>query len=309
MDKNSKIFIAGKRGMVGSAIYRKLIENNYLNIIGPTSKELNLLDIIEVDKFFEKEKPEIVILSAAKVGGIQANIAEPATFLYENLQIQNNVIHTAYKNGVKKLLFLSSSCVYPRLCNQPMKEEYLLSGKLEPTNEGYAVAKIAGMKMCEYYSSQYNVDYKSIMPCNVYGIGDNFSPEKSHVVGGLIRKFHIAKISNSPFVEVWGTGNARREFIFSEDLGDAALFVLENLELKDFINVGSGYDVSIKELAEIIKDVVGFKGEIMFNSKYPDGMPQKLLDVSKLDGLGWRSSTRLKEGLKQTYIHFLEDYK
>lgn len=306
MDKKTKIFIAGRNGLAGSSIEKEFRKNGYTNIIGLRSSQLDLKRQADVEAYFKKERPEYVVLAAAKVGGIIANIQAPAEFLYDNLVIQNNVIHCAYKYGVKKLLFLASSCIYPRLSPQPMKEEYLMDGKVEPTNEGYAIAKIAGLKMCQMYNMQYGTNFISVMPCNIYGIGDNFHPQKSHVVAGLIRKFHEAKINNSSYVEVWGTGNARRELMFNEDLSNACLYLLETYSGNDFFNIGTGNDVSIRELAEIIKEIVGFKGIIKFDTTKPDGMPQKLMDVSKLKETGWVYKTELEDGIKKTYEWFLE---
>lgn len=308
LTKQSKIFIAGHRGMVGSAIHRKLQENGYTNFVLRTSKELDLKIQADVEAFFEREKPDCVVLAAAKVGGIMANMESPAMFLYDNLMIQNNVIHSAYQNGVKKLLFLGSSCIYPRLSPQPMKEEYLMDGKVEPTNEGYAVAKIAGMKMCEMYNRQYGTDYISVMPCNLYGYGDNFDPVRSHVVPAMIRKFHEAKVNNDTEVTVWGTGNARRELLFADDMADACVYLLESYSGNEFFNVGSGSDVSIRELAETVKEVVGYTGNIVFDTSKPDGMPQKLMDVSKLKDAGWIYQTELKDGLLKTYRWYLDNY-
>lgn len=307
INKMNKIYIAGHRGMVGSAILRKLKCRGYKNFILRTSKELDLRNQREVENFFEREKPEIVILAAARVGGIQANIESPAVFLYDNLMIQSNVIHSSYLNGVKKLVFLGSSCIYPKLAPQPMKEEYLLDGKVEPTNEGYAIAKIAGMKLCEMYNRQYGTNYISVMPCNLYGYGDNFDLIRSHVVAAMIRRFHEAKINNYDNVIIWGTGNARRELLFIEDMADACVFLLENYTGNDFFNVGTGKDVSINELAELVKDIVGFKGSIIYDTSKPDGMPQKLMDVSKLEKYGWKSKISLVEGLKKTYKWYLEN--
>ncbi len=307
--KSSKIFIAGHRGMAGSAIHRKLMEKGYGNFVLRTSKELDLTIQADVEHFFEKEKPDVVVLAAAKVGGIMANMQAPAMFLYENLMIQSNVIHSAYKNEVKKLLFLGSSCIYPRHSPQPMKEEYLLDGKVEPTNEGYAIAKIAGMKLCEMYNRQYGTDYISVMPCNLYGYGDNFDAVRSHVVPAMIRKFHEAKIKNSPEVPVWGTGNARRELLFTDDMADACVYLLESYSGNDFFNIGTGTDVSIRELAELIKDVVGYSGAITYDTSKPDGMPQKLMDCSRLAHAGWTYKTGLREGLEKTYSWYLDHYK
>ncbi|GAB6189643.1 GDP-L-fucose synthase [Marinitoga arctica] len=309
MEKTAKIYVAGHRGLVGSAIVRKLKNLGYTNIITRTHKELDLTNQKATREFFEKEKPEYVFLAAAKVGGIKANMSYPVEFLYENLMIQNNVVKAAYDYGVKKLVFLGSSCIYPRECPQPMKEDYLLSGKLEPTNEGYALAKIAGLRLCEYYNKEYNTNFMSVMPSNVYGPGDKFYSEESHVISALITKFHDAKINNKPYVEVWGTGNARREFLFVEDLADAIIFLIKNTEIKEFINIGTGYDISIKELARLIKNIVGYTGHIKFDNTKPDGMPQKLLDVSKIHNLGWKHKVDLEEGIKKTYQWFLENYQ
>ncbi len=297
--------ISGRRGLVGGAIERVFRENGYCNIIGRSSKELDLRDQALVRQYFEEEKPSYVVLAAAKVGGILANTKFPAEFLYDNLQIQNNVIEAAYRVGVKKLLFLASSCIYPRLAPQPMKEEYLLDGKVEPTNEGYAIAKIAGLKLCEMYNRQYGTDYISVMPCNVYGIGDNFDPLRSHVVAALIRKVHEAKIKRSPYLEVWGTGNARRELIFCDDLAQACLYLFENYSGNDFFNIGTGYDVSIRELVGIIQKVVGYECELRFDPSKPDGMPQKLMSIDKLAQAGFRYKTDLPEGIEKTYQWFL----
>lgn len=301
INKKSKIFIAGRNGLVGSSIEKEFIKNGYHNIVGLKSNELDLKDQKKVENYFEKERPEYVILAAAKVGGIRANIEHPAEFLYDNLSIQNNVIHNAYKFGIKKLLFLGSSCIYPRLSNQPMKEEYLLDGKLEPTNEGYAIAKIAGLKLCEMYNKQYGTEFISVMPCNIYGIGDNFDPKYSHVVAGLIRKCHEAKVNNQDYVEVWGTGEAKRELLFNEDLAEACIFLLKNYSGNEFLNIGTGSDISIKDLIYTIKDIIGFEGEIKFDLTKPDGMPQKLLDVRRVNDFGWKYKTSLEEGIKKTY--------
>ena len=309
LSKNSKIYIAGHRGMVGSAIKKCLNLNGYNNIIYRTSDELDLRNQKKVSLFFEHEKPEIVILAAAKVGGIMANMSAPAEFLYDNLMIESNIIHSSYKNNVKKLLFLGSSCIYPRLSRQPMKEEYLMDGKVEPTNEGYAVAKIAGMKLCEMYNKQYGTNYISVMPCNLHGPGDNFDPVRSHVVPGLIRKFHDAKVNNLPSVEVWGTGKAKRELLFTDDLADACLFLLQKYQGNNFFNIGMGIDITIGELAEIIKDIVGYNGKIIFDKTKPDGMPQKLLDITKLKEAGWSYKTELEAGLRITYQWYLDNYK
>lgn len=282
--------------------------HGYNNIIGRTSKELDLRNQADVEDFFAEEKPEYVVLAAAKVGGIMANIEKPAEFLYDNLAIQNNIIHSSYKNNVKKLLFLGSSCIYPRLSPQPMKEEYLLDGKVEPTNEGYAIAKIAGMKLCEMYNRQYGTNYISVMPCNLYGPGDNFDKLHSHVVPALIRKFHEAKLYNEKEVSIWGTGSARRELLFVEDLADACLYLMENFSGSNFFNIGTGRDISIKDLSELIKDITGYKGNVVFDIAKPDGMPQKLLDVTNIKKAGWHYKTKLRDGLEMTYKWYLENY-
>ena len=307
MKSDSKIFIAGRRGLVGSAIERRFRDSGYNQIIGFGSKELDLRNQALVFDYFKRENPDYVILAAAKVGGIMANIKAPAEFLYDNLAIQNNIIEASHKNGVKKLLFLASSCIYPRESPQPMKEEYLLAGKPEPTNEGYALAKIVGLKLCEMYNRQYGTDYISVMPCNIYGIGDNFAPENSHVVAALIRKFHEAKLSGEEKVEVWGTGNARRELMFVDDLADACFYLFNNYSGNEFFNVGTGIDHSIKELVKIISDVVGYEGKIEFDTSKPDGMPQKLMDIDKLKNKGWVAKISLREGIKKTYKHYLEE--
>ncbi|WP_312696416.1 GDP-L-fucose synthase [Sphingobacterium mizutaii] len=306
MEKQAKIYVAGHRGMVGSAIYRKLKELGFDNIVVRTSKELDLRDQQAVKEFFETEKPEYVFLAAAKVGGIMANNVYRADFIYENLAIQNNVIHYSHENDVKKLMFLGSSCIYPKMAPQPLKEDYLLTGTLEPTNEPYAIAKIAGIKMVESYRMQYDDNYISVMPTNLYGINDNYHPENSHVLPALIRKFHEAKVNNSPTVNIWGSGKPLREFMFADDLADACVFLMENYNDLQFVNIGVGEDISIRELAELIKEVVGFQGELEFDSSKPDGTPRKLMDVSKLTSLGWKAKTNLKEGIKLAYEDFLK---
>lgn len=306
MEKDQKILIAGRTGLVGSSMERIFRQNGYWNIVGPTSKELDLRNQALVKQYFEEERPDYVVLAAAKVGGIMANIQLPAEFLYDNLAIQNNVIEYAYRSGVKKLLFLGSSCIYPRLAPQPMKEKYLLDGKVEPTNEGYAIAKIAGLKLCEMYNRQYGTDYISVMPCNIYGIGDNFDPQRSHVVAAIIRKVHEAKMKKSLFLEVWGTGKARRELMFVDDLAEASLYLLQNYSGNDYFNVGTGYDVSIRELVEIVQEVVGYKCELHFDTSKPDGMPQKLLSTERLTKAGWTYKTDLREGIEKTYQWFLK---
>ncbi len=301
MKKNSKIYVAGHRGLVGSAIIRSLVKQGYNNLVTKTRQELDLLDSVAVANFFQKEKPEYVFLAAAKVGGILANNTYPANFIYENLTIQNNIIHNAYLNKVKKLLFLGSSCIYPKFAKQPIKEEYLLSGKLEPTNKAYAIAKIAGIIMCESYNKQYNTNFISVMPTNLYGPNDNFDLKNSHVVPALIRKFHEAKINNKNKVVLWGTGCPRREFLYVDDLAEACIFLMNNYNESEIINIGTGKDISIKELAGIIKNVVGFEGKIVWDTSKPDGTPRKLLDVSRLNKLGWKYKVSLKKGIELTY--------
>ncbi len=305
MNKSSKIYICGHRGMAGSAIMRKLQEKGYINLVYRTHKELDLTNQTDVFSFFETEKPDVVILAAAAVGGIKKNIDFPADMLMTNMMIQSNVFEAAHRNNVNRLLFLGSSCIYPRLCSQPMKEEYLLTGPFEPTNEGYALAKVAGLRLCEYYNRQYNTDYISIMPCNLYGINDHYN-ENAHVMASLLRRFHEAKIDNLPSVSVWGTGKQRREFLFVDDMADAAVYFLENYHKSEFVNIGSGKDVSIAELAEIIAKTVGYKGKIEFDTTKPDGMPRKLLDISKAESLGWEYKTELEDGIRLTYEDFLK---
>lgn len=309
MKKDSKIYVAGHRGLVGSAIVRELNKKGYTNIIGKTHKELDLMDSVAVDSFFKEEKPEYVFLAAAKVGGIYANATYPADFIYQNLQIQNNVIGNAHKYGVKKLMFLGSSCIYPKMCPQPIKEEYLLSGYLEETNEAYALAKISGLKMCQYFNKQYGANFISVMPTNLYGPYDNFHPENSHVMPALIRRFHEAKLSGSKEVVVWGSGTPLREFLYSEDMADACIYLMENYEGSDFFNIGTGKEITIKGLAELVKEVVGYEGEIIWDSSKPDGTPRKLLDVSRLEIQGWKYKIELKEGICISYKWFLENYK
>lgn len=308
MNADSKIYVAGHKGLVGSAIVRRLEELGYTNLLYRTSAQLDLRNQQAVEDFFAVEKPEYVFLAAAKVGGIHANNTYRAEFIYDNLAIQLNVIHAAYRHGVRKLLFLGSSCIYPKFAPQPMKEEHLLTGELEPTNEPYAIAKIAGIKMCEAYNSQYGTNFISVMPTNLYGPNDNFDLENSHVLPALIRKFHEAKVENKPEVEIWGTGEPKREFLYVDDLADACVFLMNNYDYRDlgsFVNIGTGEDLSIKQLAEMIKDIVGFDGGIKFDSSKPDGTPRKLLDVSRLKSLGWAAGTSLEEGLKKTYEHFV----
>lgn len=301
MDKNSKIYIAGGNGMVGSSIIRKLTSEGYSNLVLRTSKELDLRNQFEVEKFFVHEKPEYVFLAAAKVGGIVANNTYRAEFLYDNLMIESNIIHQSYLNGVKKLLFLGSSCIYPKLAPQPLKEEYLLSGYLEYSNEPYAIAKIAGIKLCENYRKQYGCDFISVMPSNLYGPNDNYNLNNSHVIPALIRKFHEAKLNKSETVSVWGTGTPQREFLHVNDLAEACFFLMQNYSQEEFINVGFGEDITIKELAFLIREIVGFKGEIIFDLEKPDGTPRKLLDITKLKNLGWQPKVLLKQGLLEVY--------
>lgn len=305
MEKNAKIFVAGHRGMVGSAIHRKLQKEGYQNIITKTSKELDLRNQQAVADFFTQEKPDYVFLAAAKVGGIVANNTYRADFLYENLAIQNNVIHQSYLNGVKKLMFLGSSCIYPKLAPQPLKEDYLLTGTLEPTNEPYAIAKIAGIKMCDAYRDQYGCNFISVMPTNLYGLNDNYHPENSHVLPALIRKFDEAKNNGSKEVVIWGTGSPMREFLFADDLADACYYLMENYNEPNLINIGTGEDLTIKDLALAIKKTVGFEGELVFDTTKPDGTPRKLMDVSKLHNLGWKHQIELEEGLKLAYQDYL----
>ncbi|AYF09194.1 MULTISPECIES: GDP-L-fucose synthase [Bacillus] len=309
MDKSSKIYIAGHRGLVGSAILRKLEEQGYTNLVYKTSKELDLRDPRQVEEFFQTEKVDYVFLAAAKVGGIVANNQYPADFIRDNLMIQTNVIDSAYRSGVEKLLFLGSTCIYPKLAPQPLKEEYLLTGELEPTNEPYALAKIAGIKMCESYNRQYGTKYISAMPTNLYGENDNFDLHTSHVLPALIRKFHEAKENNAEFVEVWGTGTPLREFLYSDDLADACVYLMNNYEGNEIVNIGVGEDLSIKELAEKVKATVGFTGELRFDTSKPDGTPRKLVDVTKINALGWKATTSLDEGLKKAYDWFLQTEK
>ncbi|MFO7828150.1 MAG: GDP-L-fucose synthase [Bacteroidales bacterium] len=308
MQKDSVIYIAGHNGMVGSAIVRKLEGEGYHNIITKSSKELDLINQESVNNFFSKYKPEYVFLAAAKVGGIHANNTYRAEFLYQNLMIEANVIHAAHNHGVQKLLFLGSSCIYPKMAPQPLKEEYLLSGYLEPTNEPYAIAKIAGIKLCETYREQYNNNFISVMPTNLYGPNDNYDLQNSHVLPALIRKFHEAKINQKNEVEIWGSGKPMREFLHVDDLADACYFLMLNYNKKETLNIGTGKDISIKELAILIKEIVGFDGELKFNTQMPDGTPRKLLDVSKLESLGWKYKINLKEGIKNAYNDFLTRY-
>ena len=306
-----KVYIAGHKGLVGSSIDRILTKNGYTNIIRKTHSELDLRNREEVFNFFKKEKPDWVFLSAAKVGGIYANNTYPVDFLLYNLQIQNNIIEASYENNVEKLMFLGSSCIYPRECPQPIKEEYLLSGYLESTNRPYALAKITGIELCDAYNRQYNTNYIAVMPCNLYGINDNYHEENAHVIPMLIRRFHEAKINNLKETVIWGSGTPLREFMFSDDLAEACLYLMENKNANDigkFINIGSGKEVTIKQLAELIKKVIGFEGEIKLDSSKPDGTMRKLLDVSKINSLGWKYKTELEDGLKIAYNDFLNNY-
>ncbi|NSW45090.1 MAG: GDP-L-fucose synthase [Bacteroidales bacterium] len=305
MEKHEKIYVAGHRGMVGSAIVRKLQALGYNNIITASHQELDLLQQQQVERFFKTQKPDYVFVAAAKVGGILANNTYKAQFLYENLMIAANTIHAAYLAGVKKLMFLGSSCIYPKFAPQPMKEEYLLTGELEPTNEGYAIAKIAGLKLCDTYRYQYGCDFISVMPTNLYGLNDNYHPENSHVLPALIRRFHEAKIKQAPEVVVWGTGSPKREFLFADDLADACVFLMQNYSDYGWVNIGSGEEVSIAELAQLVKEVVGYQGKLTFDTTKPDGTPRKLLDVSKLHSLGWRHKTPLRQGIAIAYNDFL----
>ncbi len=307
LEKNGLIYVAGHRGLVGSAIVRNLESKGYHNIIGKTHTELDLTSQQAVRDFFEQEQPEYVFLAAAKVGGIHANNTYPAEFIYENLMIQNNIIQAAHDYRVKKLLFLGSTCIYPKLAPQPIKEEYLLSGYLEPTNEAYALAKIAGLKMCQYFKRQYGDNFISCMPTNLYGPNDNFDLNNSHVMPALIRKFHEAKVNQASQVEVWGTGKPLREFLYVDDMADACVFLMENYDGEEHVNIGTGEEVSIGELAALVKDVIGFEGALVFNPDKPDGTPRKLTDVSKLHGLGWKHRVELREGVIRVYEWFREN--
>lgn len=301
MEFNSKIYVAGHRGMVGSALVENLERKGFVNIITRTSQELDLTNQLAVKTFFESEKPEYVFLAAAKVGGIVANDSYSADFIYENILIQMHVIHESYKNKVKKLLFLGSSCIYPKLAPQPLKEEYLLTGLLEETNESYAIAKIAGIKMCEAYRKQYGCSFISAMPCNLYGFNDNYDLQNSHVIPALLRKFHEAKSSKSPEVIVWGTGTPLREFLHASQMADACVYLMQNYDDGGFVNVGSGSEISIGDLANMVKEIVGFQGEIIFDTTKPDGTPRKIMDVSRLSQLGWENSIALKQGIEKVY--------
>lgn len=307
MDKKAKIFVAGHKGLVGAAVVRKLESEGFTNLILKTRQELDLMDQGAVKTFFETEKPEYVVDSAAKVGGIKANMTYPTEFLYENLQIQNNLIWSAKESRVKKFLFLGSSCIYPRDCPQPMNEDSFMKGRPEPTNEAYAYAKICGMKLCEYIHEEHGMNFISCMPTNIYGQGDNFDPETSHVIPSLMRRMHEAKINNTPEVVIWGTGVSRREFLHVDDLADAIVWLLNDYSDKQFLNVGTGEDISIKELAEMIKELVGYEGELVFDATKPDGMPKKLLDVTRLHNAGWKHRIAFTEGLKDTYQWYIKN--
>lgn len=305
MNKQDKIYIPGHRGLAGSAIYRNLEKEGFSNLLVRTHSQLDLTRQVAVEEFFQAEKPDYVFLAAAKVGGIQANSTYPVEFTYDNLMIQNNVIKAAADTQVKKLMFLGSSCIYPRICPQPMKEEYLLDGKLEPTNEGYAIAKIAGIRLCEYYKKQYGKNFISVMPCALYGEGDNFNPETAHVVPSLIRRFDEAKRNNIPEVVVWGTGNARRELMYVDDFASACVYFMEHYEETEFINFGSGIDFSIRELAEKLKKIVGYTGKLVFDASRPDGMPKKMMDVTRLHQYDWRPQIMPDQGLEMAYQWYL----
>ncbi len=306
MNVNSRIYIAGHNGMVGSAIFRKLNSMGYKNIITLLRKNLDLTNQSQVNQFFDSYNPEYVFLCAAKVGGIKANSDFKADFLYENLMIQSNIINASKRVGVKKLLFLGSSCIYPKFAKQPIREEYLLDGKLEPTNDAYAIAKIAGIKLCQSMNTQYGTNFISVMPTNLYGPNDNYDINNSHVLPSLIRKFHDAKINESESVEIWGTGNPMREFLYVDDLADACHFLMLNYNDSDIINIGTGKDITIKELANTVKDIIGYSGNIHFNSDMPDGTPRKLLDVSKINNIGWEYKTSLEEGIQKTYKDYVK---
>ena len=306
MDKNAKIFVAGHKGMVGSAIFRELSRNGYTNIITRSHSELDLTRQNDVESFFAQEKPEYVFLAAAKVGGIAANSAALADFMYYNMMIEMNVIHSAFSNGCKKLEFLGSSCIYPRMCPQPIKEEYLLSGYLEKTNEAYALAKISGLKYCEYLNTQYGTDYISVMPCNLYGPNDNYHPEHSHVMPALIRRFHEAKISGADSVTCWGDGSPLREFLYVDDLAELCVFLMNNYSGNETVNAGSGKEITIKDLTALVAEIVGYSGKILWDTSKPNGTPRKIMDVSKSASLGWKAHTSLRDGIRLAYEDFLK---
>jgi GDP-L-fucose synthase len=307
MEKDKKIYIAGHAGLVGSAIVNQLRAQGYINILTRSHHELDLRNQQAVDQFFAQEKPDYVFLAAARVGGIQANMNAPADFLYDNLAIELNVIHAAYTHGVKKLLFMGSSCIYPRMCPQPIKEEYLLTGELEKSNEGYAIAKIAGLKLCEFYNTQHGTQFISCMPTNLYGPRDNFNLQTSHVLPALIRKLYTAKKNNEPFVNIWGTGNVFREFLYIDDLADCCLFLMNTYEGNQIVNVGTGKDITIGDLARMVKKIVGFEGELIFDSTKPEGTPRKLLNVDRINELGWHAQTSLEQGIKKTFDWCIEN--
>ena len=309
MNKDSKIFVAGHRGMVGSAIFQELSRNGYTNIITRTHSELDLTRQSEVESFFAEEKPEYVFLAAAKVGGIAANSAALADFMYYNMMIEMNVIHSAFSNGCKKLEFLGSSCIYPRMCPQPIKEEYLLSGYLEKTNEAYALAKISGLKYCEYLNTQYGTDYISVMPCNLYGPNDNYHPEHSHVMPALIRRFHEAKISGADSVTCWGDGSPLREFLYVDDLAELCVFLMNNYSGNETVNAGSGKEITIKDLTSLVAEIVGYSGKILWDKSKPNGTPRKIMDVSKAASLGWKARTSLRDGIRLAYEDFKKRYE
>lgn len=309
MNKNAKIFVAGHKGMVGSAIFRELSRNGYTNIITRTHSELDLTRQADVESFFVQEKPEYVFLAAAKVGGIAANSAALADFMYYNMMIEMNVIHSAFSNGCKKLEFLGSSCIYPRMCPQPIKEEYLLSGYLEKTNEAYALAKISGLKYCEYLNTQYGTDYISVMPCNLYGPNDNYHPENSHVLPALIRRFHEAKISGADSVTCWGDGSPLREFLYVDDLAELCVYLMNNYSGNETVNAGSGKEITIKDLTAIVAEIVGYSGKILWDTSKPNGTPRKIMDVSKAASLGWKASTSLRDGIRLAYEDFKKRYE
>ncbi len=309
MNNNSKIYVAGHNGLVGSAIVRALESRGYLNIIKRSSKELDLRDQQAVQEFYEQEKPEYIFLAAAKVGGIYANNTYPAEFIYDNIMMQNNIIHGAHQYNVKKLLFLGSTCIYPKLSPQPLKEEYLLTGSLEPTNEWYAIAKISGIKMCQAYRKQYGCDFISAMPTNLYGPGDNFDLQNSHVLPALIRKFHEAKNNGDTTVTIWGTGTPKREFCYVDDCADACLFLMENYSDEDIVNIGVGEDISIQDLALLVKKIVGYEGELVNDESKPDGTPRKLVDTKKINSLGWQAKVTLEKGIGITYKKYKENIK
>ena len=309
MDKDAKIFVAGHRGMVGSAIFRELSRNGYTNIITRTHSELDLTRQADVESFFAEEKPEYVFLAAAKVGGIAANSAALADFMYYNMMIEMNVIHSAFSNGCKKVEFLGSSCIYPRMCPQPIKEEYLLSGYLEKTNEAYALAKISGLKYCEYLNTQYGTDYISVMPCNLYGTNDNYHPEHSHVMPALIRRFHEAKISGADSVTCWGDGSPLREFLYVDDLAELCVYLMNNYSGNETVNAGSGKEITIKDLTALVAEIVGYSGKILWDTSKPNGTPRKIMDVSKAASLGWKASTSLRDGIRLAYEDFKKRYE